>query len=136
MRLSRLFGKTLRADPVEAETPSHRLLLRGGFIHPLAAGLYSSLPLGWRAQQRIEQIIREEMDAAGGQEIRMPILHPQELWKLTERAAALGPVLFRLQDRRERPLVLAATHEEGVTLLARTHIQSYRDLPQRLYQLD
>ena len=135
MRLSRLFGKTLRADPVEAETPSHRLLLRGGFIHPLAAGLYSSLPLGWRVQQRVEQIIREEMDAAGGQEIRMPILHPQELWELTGRAAALGPVLFRLQDRRERPLVLAATHEEVVTLLARTHIQSYRDLPQRLYQL-
>ena len=135
MRLSRLFGKTLRADPVEAETPSHRLLLRGGFIHPLAAGLYSSLPLGWRVQQRVEQIISEEMDAAGGQEIRMPILHPQELWELTGRAAALGPVLFRLQDRRERPLVLAATHEEVVTLLARTHIQSYRDLPQRLYQL-
>ena len=135
MRLSRLFGKTLRADPVEAETPSHRLLLRGAFIHPLAAGLYSSLPLGWRVQQRVEQIIREEMDAAGGQEIRMPILHPQELWELTGRAAALGPVLFRLQDRRERPLVLAATHEEVVTLLARTHIQSYRDLPQRLYQL-
>ena len=135
MRLSRLFGKTLRADPVEAETPSHRLLLRGAFIHPLAAGLYSSLPLGWRVQQRIEQIIREEMDAAGGQELKMPILHPQELWELTGRAAALGPVLFRLLDRRERPLVLAATHEEVVTLLARTHIQSYRDLPQRLYQL-
>src|SRR3989304_8662964 len=114
MRLSRWCGKTLRPDPVEAETPSHRLLLRGGFIHPLAAGLYSSLPLGWRVQQHIEQIIREEMDAAGGQELKMPILHPQELWEQTGRAAALGPVLFRLLDRRERPLVLAATHEEVV----------------------
>jgi prolyl-tRNA synthetase len=85
MRFSRLFGKTLRSDPVEAETPSHRLLLRGGFIHPLAAGLYSALPLGWKVQQRIEQIIREEMNAAGGQEIKM----------LVPSCASLGVVWSR-----------------------------------------
>lgn len=135
MKLSQLFGKTLRADPVEAETPSHRLLLRAGYIHPLAAGIYSVLPLGWRVQRRIEQIIREEMDAAGAQELLMPALQPRELWEQSGRHESLGPVLFQLADRRERLLVLAPTHEEVITLLARQYIQSYRDLPQRLYQL-
>ncbi|MCZ6891781.1 MAG: proline--tRNA ligase, partial [Chloroflexi bacterium] len=111
MRVSQLFGKTLREHPAEAEIASHRLMLRAGMLHQVAAGIYAYMPLAHRSLRKIEQIIREEMDAAGGQELNMPALHPLELWEQAERAEAYGPVLFRLRDRRERDMVLSPTHE-------------------------
>ncbi len=135
MRLSQLCGKTLREAPADAETDSHRLLVRAGFIRPLIAGVYTYLPLGWRTVHKIEAIIREEMNAAGGQEITMPVLQPRELWAQSGREAVFGPVLFHLRDRREHTLVLAPTAEEVVTALAAVEVRSYRDLPLRLYQI-
>ncbi|GMU41104.1 MAG: proline--tRNA ligase [Chloroflexota bacterium] len=135
MRMSRLFGHTLREFPNEAETPAHGLLLRGGYIDQLMSGVYSFLPLGNRARLKIEQVIREEMDAAGAQEVYLPALQPVELWEQSGREAALGDVLFHLRDRRERGLALGPTHEEVVTRLFQDHAQSYRDLPATLYQL-
>ncbi|MDA1010199.1 MAG: proline--tRNA ligase, partial [Chloroflexi bacterium] len=135
MRMSRLFGHTLREFPTEAETPSHGLLLRAGFIDQLMAGVYSFLPLGNRVRLKIEQIVREEMDAAGGMEVRMPALQPIELWEQSGRKAGMGDVLFQLRDRRERGLALGPTHEEVVTRLFKDHAQSYRDLPATLYQI-
>ena len=135
MRFTRLLTKTLRTDPPEAETASHRLMLKAGLIHQVAAGIYSYLPLAWRALRKIENIIREEMDAAGGQELRMPALQPAELWEHTGRKAAFGQNLFSLEDRRDRPMVLAPTHEEVVTGIVRANVQSYRDLPVILYQI-
>jgi prolyl-tRNA synthetase len=135
MRFTRLVTKTLRADPPEAETASHRLMLKAGMIHQVASGVYSYLPLAWRSLRKIENIIREEMDAAGGQELMMPSLQPVELWEHTGRKAAFGDGLFSLQDRRGRPMVLAPTHEEVVTSIVKAHVQSYRDLPLILYQI-
>jgi len=135
MRYTRLFGRTLRTDPAEAETPSHRLLLKAGMVHPLASGIYSYLPLGLRALRKVETIIREEMDRAGAQELKMPALQPLDLWQETGRADAFGPTLFRLEDRRGRPMVIAPTHEEVITLLVRSYVSSYRDLPLILYQI-
>ena len=135
MRISTLFGKTLREDPGEAELVSHRLMLRAGMIFQVASGIYSYLPLAWRSLRKIEQIIREEMDAAGGQELRMPVLHRRELWEKSGRAEAYGPDLFTLVDRRERPLVMAPTHEELLTTMVRANVLSYRDLPLILYQI-
>jgi prolyl-tRNA synthetase len=135
MRLSQLCGKTLREAPADAETDSHRLLVRAGFIRPLIAGVYTYLPLGWRTVHKIEAIIREEMNAAGGQEITMPVLQPRDMWAQSGREAAFGPVLFHLRDRREHMLVLAPTAEEVVTALAAIEVRSYRDLPLRLYQI-
>ena len=135
MRLSQLFGKTLRQDPADAETDSHRLLVKAGLVSPLAAGVYSILPVGWRAIRKVERVIREEMDAAGGQELHMPVLQPAEIWEESGRRAAFGENLFSLQDRRDRELVLAPTHEEVITLLVRQNVGSYRDLPQLLYQI-
>ena len=135
MRWSRLFGKTAREDPVEAELASHRLMLRAGLIHQAAAGVYSYLPLAWRSLRKIEQIIREEMNAAGAQEMRMPTVQPRELWDRSGRTEAYGPDLFQLTDRRDRPLVLAPTHEELLTTIVKAHVQSYRDLPVILYQI-
>ncbi|MFQ5924660.1 MAG: proline--tRNA ligase [Dehalococcoidia bacterium] len=135
MRLSKLFGKTLRQTPAEAENVSHQLLLKAGMIHQVAAGVYSYLPLGWRALRKIENIVRQEMDAIGGQELMMPVLQPRELWEQTERDLAFGKGLFTLSDRRERKLVLAPTHEEVITELVRRNVQSYRDLPLLLYQI-
>ncbi len=135
MRFTRLVSKTLRDDPPEAETASHRLMLRAGMIHQVAAGVYSYLPLAWRSLRKIENIIREEMDAAGGQELMMPSLQPVELWEHTGRKAAFGDSLFSLEDRRGRPMVLAPTHEEVVTGIVKAHVQSYRDLPLILYQI-
>ena len=134
-RMSGLFGRTLREAPAEAETANHQLLLRAGLIAQLAAGVYSYLPLAWRSLRKIETIIREEMDAAGAQELHMPALQPVELWRETGRDTAYGPVLFRFPDRRERGMVLAPTHEEAVTDLFRQTVQSYRQLPQRVYQI-
>ncbi len=135
MRISKLFGKTLREVPAEADTVSHQLLVRAGMINQLVAGVYSYLPLGWRALKKIENIIRDEMDKAGGQELSLPVLQPLEMWQLSGRDKALGNVLFTLYDRRERKLALGPTHEEVITQLAARYVQSYRDLPLMLYQI-
>jgi len=135
VRISKLFARTLREVPAEADTASHRLLLRAGMVNQLAAGVYSYLPLGWRVLRKIEGIIRDEMDAAGGQELSLPVLQPLELWQQSGRDRALGKVLFTLYDRRERPLALGPTHEEVITQLAARYLQSYRDLPLLLYQI-
>ncbi len=135
MRLSRLFGKTHREDPAEAELASHRLMLRAGMIHQVGAGIYGYLPLAWRSLRKIEQIIREEMDAAGGQELRMSVLQPRELWDATGRTEAFGDDLFTLRDRRDRVLVVAPTHEEELATMVRANASSYRDLPKLLYQI-
>lgn len=135
MRISKLFGKTQREVPAEAETLSHQLLIRAGMISQVAAGVYSYLPLAWRVLKKIENIIREEMDAADGQELSMPVLQPLELWQETGRDLAFGKGLFTLSDRRDRKLVLGPTHEEVITGLVRYNVQSYRDLPLLLYQI-
>jgi len=135
VRISKLFGKTLREVPAEADTVSHQLLIRSGMVTQLVAGVYSYLPLAWRVLKKIENVIREEMDRAGGQELSMPVLQPLELWQLTGRDRAFGKGLFTLKDRRERQLALGPTHEEVITQLASRNIQSYRDLPQLLYQI-
>ncbi len=135
MRISKLFGKTLREVPAEADTVSHQLLVRAGMINQLVAGIYSYLPLGWRVLKKIEDIIRDEMNRAGGQEMSMPVLQPFEMWQLSGRDRVLGKVLFSLYDRRERQLALGPTHEEVVTQLASRYVQSYRDLPLMLYQI-
>ena len=135
MRFSQLFGKTHREDPADAESESHRLLLKAGMIAPLTSGVYTIMPLGWRAIRKIERIIREEMDAAGGQELHMPVLQPAEMWEESGRRAIFGETLFHTRDRRGRELVLAPTHEEVITTLARQNMNSYRDLPLRLYQI-
>ncbi len=106
MRLSKLFGKTLRQVPAEADLISHQFLLKAGMIHQVAAGVYSYLPLGWRALRKIEQTIREEMDQIGGQELRLPVLQPQEIWEATGRHLAFGLTMFTLSDRRERKLAM------------------------------
>jgi len=135
VRVSKLFGKTLREVPAEAETVSHQLMLRAGMISQLAAGVYSYLPLAWRVLKKIENIIREEMDKAGGQELSMPVLQPLEMWQETGRDQAFGKGLFTLLDRRERKLALGPTHEEVITQLVSRNVQSYRDLPLLLYQI-
>jgi prolyl-tRNA synthetase len=129
-RASQLFLPTLRDAPGDAEAASHRLLVRGGFIRQVGAGLWTYLPLGWRVHQKVVQIIREEMNAIGGQEMLCPILTPAELWEKTGRIAI--PQLFKLTDRSGRPFVLPLTHEETMTFHAR-EIQSYRELPQAWY---
>src|SRR6476660_9897648 len=106
MRLSHLFGKTLRQPPAEAEAANHQLMLRAGLVQQLAAGIYSYLPVGWRVMRKIEQIMREEMDRAGGQEVVMPALQPAELWDASGRAQTMGDVLFHLKDRRDRDYVI------------------------------
>ena len=135
MRLSSLFGKTLRDDPADADMASHSLMVKAGMIFQVAAGIYSYLPLAWQSLRRIEQIIREEMDAAGGQELHMPALQPRELWQESGRDESYGPDMFRLQDRRARDLVLAPTHEELLTGMVKANVHSYRDLPLILYQI-
>src|SRR6187399_2619185 len=130
MRASQLFIPTLRDDPGDAEAVSHKLLVRGGFIRQVSAGLWSFTPLGWRVHRKIEQIIREEMDAIGGQEMLMPVLTPAELWETTGRISI--PEIFHLKDRTGRDFILPLTHEETVTFHAR-EIQSYRELPQLWY---
>jgi prolyl-tRNA synthetase len=136
MRVSRLFARTLREDPAEADVPSHRLLLRAAFIRKVAAGIYTSMPLGLRTMNKIERIVREEMDASGAQELRMPIVLPAEPWKLTGRWEAYGDLMFRLQDRHERQFVLGPTQEEIAALLVQQEFPSYRDLPVNVYQVE
>ncbi len=135
MRLSQSFGKTLRDTPAEAEMDSHRLMLRAGMIHQTVAGVYSYMPLAWRSIRKIEGIIREEMDAAGGQELHMSKLQPRELWEQSGRYESYGPDMMRLTDRRGRWLALAPTCEELLTTIVRANVHSYRDLPVTLYQI-
>jgi len=135
MRYSRLFIPTLKEVPSEAEAISHKLMVRAGFVRQLAAGLYIYLPLGQRVMQKINQIIREEMNAIGGQEVTMPVLNPAEIWQQTGRWDSIGEEMFRLKDRGGRDMCLAMTHEETMTWLAAHDIRSYRDLPQIWYQI-
>ena len=135
MRVTQFLSKTLREDPSEAETASHRLMLRAGMMIQVAAGIYSYLPLALRSIRKIERIIREEIDAAGGQEVLMPALQPIETWEESGRNAAFGANMLHLKDRRDRELVLAPTHEETITLMAKANVESYRDLPRVLYQI-
>src|SRR5712675_701870 len=133
MRLSQLFFSSIRDDPAEAEMPSHRLLLRGGYVRQLGSGIYSLLPLGFRVNKRVEQVIREEMDRIGSQEIEMPVVHPADIWRASGRYDAIGPELTRFKDRGGRDMVLAMTHEEVVGLLLADVVKSYRQLPVMLY---
>src|SRR4030042_5704122 len=135
MRLSQLFGSTLRQAPAEAETVGHQLLLRAALVQQLSAGVYSTLPLGWRALRKMEQIIREEMDAAGGQELIMPAILPLELWQASGRDRSMADVLFHVIDKRDRRFVLGPTHEEAVVELFKSQVRSYRDLPVTVYQI-
>lgn len=134
--MSQLFAPTLREDPAEAEAPSHRLLLRGAFIRKLMAGVYTIMPLGLRTVRKIEAIVRDEMDATGAQEIRMPIIVPAEPWIATGRWQVYGDELFRLKDRHGRDLLLGPTQEEVVIPLVAGEFPSYRDLPVNLYQFE
>jgi prolyl-tRNA synthetase len=136
MRMSQLFLRTLRDDPADAEVDSHRLLVRGGYIRRVASGLYSWLPLGYRVLRKVEQIVREEMDAAGAQELWLPILQPLELWARSGRNETYGPELFRLQDRKETEFCLSPTAEEAITTTVAGEYSSYRDLPVNLYQIN
>jgi prolyl-tRNA synthetase len=136
MRMSQLFLRTLRDDPADAEVDSHRLLVRGGYIRRVASGIYSWLPLGYRVVRRVAQIVREEMDAAGAQELWLPIVQPLELWERSGRNATYGPELFRLEDRKETGFCLSPTAEELVTSTVAGEYSSYRDLPVNLYQIN
>jgi prolyl-tRNA synthetase len=133
--MTKMFGTTLREDPSDAEISSHRLLLRAGYIRQLGAGIFSYLPLARRAMTRIENIMRAEMDAIGGQEMTMPVVHPADVWQETGRWSQIGDEMARFKDRTGHEMVLAMTHEEVVTDLARHEIQSYRQLPQLVYHI-
>ncbi|MCL4248844.1 MAG: proline--tRNA ligase [Anaerolineae bacterium] len=133
--MSNLFSQTLRQAPAEADVTSYQLLVRAGFIRQLSSGIFSYLTLGVRAMRKIEAIIREEMDAIGGQEITMPVVHPAELWKETGRWYQVGSEMARFKDRAERDMVLGMTHEEVVADLVRREINSYRQLPRLVYQI-
>ncbi len=135
MRVSKLFGKTQREIPNDADTISHQLLVRTGSISQVTAGVYTIMPLAWRSLKKIENIIRDEMNAAGGQEITMPVLSPIELWQKSGRDQVMEKTLFKTIDRRERTLVLGPTHEEVVTDTVARNVQSYRDLPLLIYQI-
>ncbi len=135
MKLSHLFGQTLRDTPSEAEVASHRLLIRAGFIRPLGAGIFSYLHLARRAMHKIEAILRAEMDRIGGQEITMPVVHPADVWKETGRWYQIGAEMGRFRDRNDRDMVLAMTHEEVVADLVRREVQSYKHLPRLIYHI-
>ncbi len=134
MRWSQLFIPTLKEDPAAAESASHKLLMRAGYIRPLGAGIYSLLPLAQRVRLRVINIIREEMNAIGGQEFVLPALHPTELWEESGRLGTMGDIMFRLKDRKGAELVLGVTHEEIFTSIARNALSSYRQVPQIWYQ--
>ncbi len=134
MRWSTLFIPTLRAAPADAEAASHRLLVRGGFIRQLQSGHYSMLPLGWRVHRKVAEVIRQEMDAIGAQELLLPALHPASVWQASGRWESMGDEMFRLVDRKGADLALGMTHEEVIALLG-LELSSYRDLPQMWYQI-
>jgi len=135
MKLSQLFGQTLRDAPAEADVVSHQLLMRAGFIRPLGAGIFSYLHLAKRSMMKIEAILRDEMDQIGGQEISMPVIQPADLWKETGRWYQIGAEMGRFSDRNERDMVLAMTHEEVVADLVRREVQSYKHLPRLIYHI-
>ena len=135
MRMSNEFGLTLRAAPGKTEAEGHHMLLRAAFVRQLGQGIFSYLPLGLRSIRKIENVIRQEMDAVGGLEMLMPVVHPAEIWKATERYYTVGPEMARFKDRRGRDLVLAMTHEEVVADLCKSEINSYRDLPRLVYHI-
>lgn len=135
MRASKLFWPTLRQNPADADMASHRLLLRAGFIRRLSAGVYSFLPMGWRVLNKISNIIREEMNRVGAEELLLPALTPRELWEASGRWAKWGPDLLRLRDRNERDFCLGPTHEEVITALVAAEVASHRQLPIILYQI-
>ena len=135
MKSSQLFFPTLREVPSEAEVISHQLLLRAGFIRKSSGGIYTYLPLAVRVLHKIQRIVREEMNAAGAQEVLMPIVQPKELWEQSGRWSAYGDEMFRLKDRHGREFSLGPTHEEVVTDLVDGDAHSYRDLPMTLYQI-
>lgn len=135
MRVSKMFAPTLREVPAEAEVVSHQLLLRAGFMRKSTNGMYSYLPLAWRVLKKIENIVREEMDAAGAQEIMMPIMQPAEIWQESGRWGAYGAEMIRLKDRHNREYCLGPTHEEMVTTLIKGDVRSYRQLPMNVYQI-
>src|SRR5579862_7014527 len=135
MRLSRYPINTMKETPAEAEVVSHQLMLRAGLIRRLANGLYSWLPLGLRVLQKVERIIREEMNRAGALELVMPVFQPAELWQESGRWTEYGPELLRMKDRHERDFVAGPTHEEVITDIARRELQSYRQLPVNFYQI-
>jgi len=134
-RLSNYFLPTLREDPADAESVSHRLMVRAGLIRQLGAGLYTWLPAGYRVISIVETIVREEMDAIGGQEMLLPVLNPAEIWRQSGRYDAIGPELFKLKDRKDSDYVLAMTHEEAITWHVAREVRSYRELPKLLYQV-
>ena len=135
MRVSKLFFQTLREVPADADVVSHQLMLRAGMIHQIAAGIFDFLPLALRTKHKIENIFREEMDAIGGQEVTLPMVHPAELWQKTGRWYQIGSDMARLKDRNDRDMVLGMTHEEIMADLAKKFIKSYRQLPTMLYQI-
>ncbi|MDD3265194.1 MAG: proline--tRNA ligase, partial [Dehalococcoidales bacterium] len=135
MRFSKLIGKTQKEIPSDADTISHQLMVRAGMIRQVSAGVYSYLPLAHRALKKVENIIRDEMDKAGGQEVTLPVLQPGELWEKSGRGQAFGKILFQVKDRKDRELVLGPTHEEVITDLVSFFVKSYRDLPVMLYQI-
>lgn len=135
MRVSKLYAPTLREVPAEAEVVSHQLMLRAGFMRKAAGGIYTYLPLAWRVLEKIERIVREEMDAKGSQELLMPIVQPAEIWQESGRWDVYGAEMFRLQDRHNRCFCLGPTHEEMVTTLIRGDVRSYRQLPLSVYQI-
>ena len=135
MKLSKMHFKTLREVPKEAEIPSHILLLRSGMIKKTAAGIYSYMPFGWRTVRKIENIVREEMDAKGCQEIRTSVLQPGELWEESGRWSAYGPEMWRISDRNNRGFCLGPTAEEVFTDIIRSDVSSYKQLPLSIYQI-
>ncbi|MFQ5508867.1 MAG: proline--tRNA ligase [Leptospirillia bacterium] len=135
MRYTAALIPTLRDDPADAEVVSHRLMMRGGYIRKVASGIYTYLPLAWRTLRKVEQIIREEMDTAGAQELRMPAVQPKELWDESERWGVYGGELLRVKDRHGRDFCIGPTHEEVITDLVRGDVRSYKELPLNLYQI-
>ncbi|MCH7475536.1 MAG: proline--tRNA ligase, partial [Gemmatimonadetes bacterium] len=135
MRLSEYFLPTLKETPAEAQIVSHRLMLRAGMIRQSSAGIYSWLPLGFRVLKKIEQIVREEQDAAGCQEMLMPTIQPADLWRESARYDDYGPEMLRIKDRHQRDMLYGPTNEEQITDIFRTAVRSYRDLPKLLYHI-
>ena len=135
MRMSHFVGKQLKEDPKDAQMVSHKFLIRGGYIRQLSTGIYSFLPLGFRVKMKIEEIIREEMNAVGGQEVVMPVVHPADIWKETGRFDAIDESLLRFKDRSDKDHVLAMTHEEAAVHLVRNDVNSYKQLPFMIYQI-
>ena len=135
MRLSRYFMPTIKEIPAEAQIASHRLMLRAGMIRQSSAGIYSWLPLGFRVLKRIEQIVREEMDAAGCLEVLMPTIQPADLWRESGRYDDYGPEMLRIKDRHDRDMLYGPTNEEQITEIFRNAVKSYRDLPRNLYHI-